>query len=101
VTTLIVGININFEAYIAEDVILALNVTVLDITIPDYYNNTVTVKLFKTKAALGVVENIIRGIINDKVGQGIPIQGLIDKTPLKFLDLKEMILDFYLGYFSL
>jgi hypothetical protein len=65
---LVVGIDLNFEAYIAENVILALNVTNLDISIPDYFNNTVSVKLLTTKAALGAVELIVKGIINDKVG---------------------------------
>ena len=61
-------INFNFEAYIAENVTLAVNITNLDIQLPGYFNNTVTVKLLKTKAALSLVEGIVARVINEKIG---------------------------------
>jgi hypothetical protein len=63
-----VQINFNFEAYIAENVTLAVNITNLDIQLPGYFNNTVTVKLLKTKAALSLVEGIVARVINEKIG---------------------------------
>jgi hypothetical protein len=101
VTDLVITFEAFFTAWIEENELLFMNFTDIDIEILEAMNSTVKVSLIRARAETVVIEKGALWILNSVFVDGpLNITDALNKTPLHFIDLREVTIYFDDGYIS-